>query len=100
MPCLWALLGLWLLLLGACHGRAPGEPTVDDLVQPQQDHILKSPLCPEDQHVLDNLVVFGDSLSDTGRLARRSLGLYIPSQVYWQSRLSNGPVWVDYVCGT
>ncbi|MEP5566246.1 MAG: SGNH/GDSL hydrolase family protein [Halioglobus sp.] len=41
------------------------------------------------------VVVFGDSLSDTGKLRRR---LQIaPRQPYWLGRFANGPVWVDYL---
>lgn len=41
------------------------------------------------------LVVFGDSLSDTGLLKRR-LRVF-PRPPYWMGRFSNGPVWVDYL---
>lgn len=49
-----------------------------------------------------NLFVFGDSLSDTGNLALVSGGS-VPTfpgfngPYYQQSRLSDGPVWVEYV---
>ncbi len=48
-----------------------------------------------------NLGILGDSLSDTGRLARATsdatLGLFsVPHDPYFQGRFSNGPVWVDY----
>jgi phospholipase/lecithinase/hemolysin len=49
--------------------------------------------------LVDDLVIFGDSLSDSGRLHRRSVGLYIPPDIYWQGRITNGPNWADYVCG-
>lgn len=41
------------------------------------------------------LVVFGDSLSDTGKLRRRLQ--MAPRQPYWLGRFANGPVWVDYL---
>jgi phospholipase/lecithinase/hemolysin len=41
------------------------------------------------------VVVFGDSLSDTGLLKRR-LRVF-PGEPYWLGRFSNGPVWVDYL---
>jgi phospholipase/lecithinase/hemolysin len=44
---------------------------------------------------VERLVVFGDSLSDTGNLRRR-LKVF-PSRPYWLGRFSNGPVWVDYL---
>jgi thermolabile hemolysin len=41
------------------------------------------------------MVVFGDSLSDTGRLKNR---LHVfPGSPYWLGRFSNGPGWVDYL---
>jgi len=44
---------------------------------------------------VSRVVVFGDSLSDTGRLKRR---LYIfPGTAYWLGRFSNGPAWADYL---
>jgi phospholipase/lecithinase/hemolysin len=41
------------------------------------------------------LVVFGDSLSDTGRLKHRMQ--VFPGEPYWLGRFSNGPVWPDYL---
>ncbi|MEP4146049.1 MAG: SGNH/GDSL hydrolase family protein [Halioglobus sp.] len=48
-----------------------------------------------EQEPATRLVVFGDSLSDTGKLRRR-LQL-APRQPYWLGRFANGPVWVDYL---
>lgn len=47
-----------------------------------------------------NLVAFGDSLSDTGNIHRRteifkSFGLETPAAPYWGGRFSNGPNWID-----
>lgn len=42
-----------------------------------------------------NLFIFGDSLSDTGNLFRRTLGLAPPSPPYFDGRLSNGPLAVE-----
>lgn len=42
----------------------------------------------------DGLVVFGDSLSDTGRVFAAS---GFPPAPYWQGRFSNGPVAVEYL---
>lgn len=40
------------------------------------------------------MVVFGDSLSDTGKLRQR---LHVfPRAPYWMGRFSNGPIWTDY----
>jgi phospholipase/lecithinase/hemolysin len=46
---------------------------------------------------IDGLVVFGDSLSDTGRVFRATSGLYPPDPPYFQGRYSNGRVWVEYL---
>jgi phospholipase/lecithinase/hemolysin len=48
----------------------------------------------ERDHVT-RIVVFGDSLSDTGSLRRR-LKL-APRQPYWVGRFANGPIWTDYL---
>jgi len=46
---------------------------------------------------IDRLVIFGDSLSDTGRMVLNS-GKIIPSRkTYWQGRFSDGFNWVDYL---
>lgn len=41
-----------------------------------------------------NMVVFGDSLSDTGNIFLATGGA-IPTAPYFNGRFSNGPVWVD-----
>lgn len=43
-----------------------------------------------------DLIVFGDSLSDTGNVARITGGL-VPSEPYYQGRFTNGPNYVDYM---
>ncbi|MDB9445782.1 SGNH/GDSL hydrolase family protein, partial [Anabaena sp. CS-542/02] len=45
-----------------------------------------------------NLVIFGDSLSDTGKLYTATGNLFPPSPNY-QGRFSNGLIWVDYLAG-
>jgi len=46
--------------------------------------------------VINNLLVFGDSLSDMGN-AKNSI-LDVPDvPPYWQGRFSNGQVWIEYV---
>jgi len=42
-----------------------------------------------------NVVVFGDSLSDSGNIFSTSQGIYPPSS--YDGRYSNGPVWVEYL---
>jgi phospholipase/lecithinase/hemolysin len=44
---------------------------------------------------VSRVVVFGDSLSDTGNLKRRLL--IFPNQPYWFGRFANGPNWADYL---
>lgn len=44
---------------------------------------------------VSRLVVFGDSLSDAGRLKHRMQ--VFPGSPYWLGRFSNGPVWTDYL---
>jgi len=41
------------------------------------------------------VVIFGDSLTDTGRLKQR-LKIF-PAKPYWIGRFSNGPVWPEYL---
>ncbi|KAI9470265.1 hypothetical protein BX667DRAFT_509360 [Coemansia mojavensis] len=43
----------------------------------------------------NQLYIYGDSLSDTGRFKHQALGL-IPPKPYWNGRFSNGPVWCEY----
>lgn len=43
----------------------------------------------------DNLIIFGDSLSDNGNLYKLSDGQYPPSPPYYQGQFSNGPVWPE-----
>ncbi len=44
----------------------------------------------------DQLVIFGDSLSDTGNLSRALGGLF-PPPPFFNGRLSNGPLWLEYL---
>lgn len=41
------------------------------------------------------IVIFGDSLSDTGNLFRATNNAFPASPPYFQGRVSNGPIWVD-----
>src|SRR6516225_4164556 len=54
----------------------------------------------EDRTVLSgglvgNLVIFSDSLSDTGNSALATSGAVPNPALYYQGRFSNGPIWVD-----
>ncbi len=46
---------------------------------------------------INELYVFGDSLSDTGNVFQTTNGVYPPSPPYFQGRYSNGLVWVEYL---
>lgn len=46
---------------------------------------------------ISRVVVFGDSLSDTGRMRGRLGGIGFLSPPYWLGRFANGPNWVDYL---
>ena len=51
---------------------------------------------PEDQGAsISRLIIFGDSLSDTGNMKAR-LRVF-PTAPYWIGRFSNGPAWPDYI---
>jgi phospholipase/lecithinase/hemolysin len=45
--------------------------------------------------LIGNLVIFGDSLSDTGNVAIATGGALPNPALYFQGRFSNGPIWVD-----
>ncbi len=46
---------------------------------------------------IDQIYVFGDSLSDMGTIYNATGGAYPPSPPYFQGRYSNGPVWVEHL---
>jgi thermolabile hemolysin len=73
-------------VLGKVRAARPGEDVDVAIVYPPQSI---------DSHELKRVVVFGDSLSDAGRLKDR---LYIfPGKPYWMGRFSNGPIWTSYL---
>lgn len=43
----------------------------------------------------DRIVVFGDSLSDTGNVFNATFGIAPSSSQYFNGRFSNGPLWVE-----
>jgi phospholipase/lecithinase/hemolysin len=45
----------------------------------------------------NQLVVFGDSLSDTGNLSKGLGGLFPPSPPFFDGRFSDGPLWLEYL---
>ncbi len=46
---------------------------------------------------ISQIYVFGDSLSDTGKVYQATNKENPPSPPYFQGRYSNGPVWVEYL---
>ncbi len=46
---------------------------------------------------MSKIVVFGDSLSDTGNFYKHMYYQFPPSPPYYKGRSSNGPLWIDYV---
>ena len=46
---------------------------------------------------IDKIIAFGDSLSDTGNLLNRSVGLVPNKQSWFLGRFSNNHVWVEYL---
>lgn len=48
-------------------------------------------------HQINELFVFGDSLSDVGNVFHATGRAYPPNPPYFQGRYSNGPVWVEYL---
>jgi len=72
--------------LGKVRGARDGEELNAPLLFPDD---------PATPMRVKRLVVFGDSLSDTGKLRQR---LYVfPRPPYWMGRFSNGPIWTDYL---
>src|SRR5262245_23552537 len=67
----------------------------------RRPHFVPRLLVLEDRTVpsgglVGNLVIFGDSLSDTGNFLPLAPPGSIPRpDLYYQGRMSNGPVWVD-----
>jgi len=46
---------------------------------------------------INQMYIFGDSLSATGTLSQATIETYLLKQGYSQGRYSNGPVWIDYL---
>jgi thermolabile hemolysin len=46
---------------------------------------------------VNELIIFGDSLSDVGNVYKVTNGIYPPSPPYFRGRYSNGLVWVEYI---
>lgn len=92
--CRYLMLLVMLLMLCSCKTT----PSVDvaRLVQSNQESWLKEIMEEGERNRTRSLLLFGDSLSDTGRLHDRTR-IFYPADVYWHSRASNGPIWIDYI---
>ena len=63
-----------------------------------REEVNVPPVYPEELASGDKVtrvVIFGDSLTDTGRLKQRLR--FFPLKPYWLGRFSNGPVWPEYL---
>lgn len=73
---------------------------VNSLVRSDQEFLLKGLVEKPTANGFRNLVVFGDSLSDPGNLHRKTLGFFLPTNIFYGARFSNGPIWTDYVAAS
>ncbi|MBQ48595.1 MAG: hypothetical protein CMP10_14405 [Zetaproteobacteria bacterium] len=73
------------------------EAQVNRLVKNKQIETLDPLIKPQSADLFTDIIVFGDSLSDTGQLRANTWNYVLPPEIYWQGRFSNGPVWIDYV---
>ena len=53
----------------------------------------------QDNQEINRIVIFGDSLSDTGKMFKKMKGYLPAAPNYYQGRFSNGPVWTDLIGG-
>lgn len=58
--------------------------------------LMSAPVFAETSEI-EEIFVFGNSISDTGNILNLTNGAFPPSSVYYQGRFSDGPVWLDYV---
>ncbi len=87
----------WLMLSLSLISCAYHGPQVQDLLPKGQISLLKGTVASASSGGLKHLVVFGDSLSDTGNLSRNTYGFVIPHEMFFEGRFCNGPIWPDYV---
>ena len=59
--------------------------------------LFSLPVMANDVPSYNQIVIFGDSLSDNGNLYHTSLGIIPKSPPYYQGRFSNGPAWSELV---
>lgn len=68
------------------------------MVARAREQVNVPPVYPEEiasEDKVTRVVIFGDSLTDTGRLKQR-LKIF-PMKPYWIGRFSNGPMWPEYL---
>jgi phospholipase/lecithinase/hemolysin len=58
--------------------------------------LLSLPVWAKDSEI-EEIFVFGNSISDTGNVFNLTNGTFPPSTLYDRGRFSNGPVWIDYL---
>ncbi|MEM7726543.1 MAG: phytase [Cyanobacteria bacterium P01_A01_bin.45] len=81
---------------GDFNDENPGNLRVDYVLPSEDLNITDAQVFwSETDRGFDDLVVFGDSYSDTGNVFNLSGQLFPPSPPYFEGRLSNGPLWVD-----
>lgn len=79
---------------GACSYTGP---KVTDFAKESWSRALASAGQEKLAKEIDHIFVIGDSLSDTGNLHRKTWGMYVPEEIFYKNRFSNGPLWIDYV---
>lgn len=84
-------------LKGACERSLPKGHELLSMWAANQNFWERYELRVQNQRKdqsFSQIVVFGDSSSDTGNLHPWAR---VPNAPYWNGRFSNGPVWVDYL---
>lgn len=88
---------LCLLLLAIIAGAAQGAQLIHRRGGARRRLIPRRRRLAAGDPVVNELVVLGDSYSDTGRSLAETNGVDPDPQWYWQGRWSSGPSWPDYV---
>jgi phospholipase/lecithinase/hemolysin len=76
----------------AMNGNLIRGSNQNDFLQGGDASVIPSP-----PQLFSELVVFGDSLSETGNIFDATFGLFPPNPPYFAGRFSNGPIWVDFI---
>jgi phospholipase/lecithinase/hemolysin len=59
--------------------------------------VFQTSIARADSTPFSRIIVFGDSLSDTGNFYQMTGNTYPPSPPYWQGHFCNGPMWIEYL---